>query len=302
MVTTCLLAALAGLVACPAADAAKLAAELAPIVAAHKGDIAVSVRHLPSGAVYGHNADAVMPTASLIKLSILVDLYARVAEGKVALADKVTLTQDDCVPGSGVITDNISPGAVLSVLDCARLMITVSDNTATNLVLDKTTIAGPVARMKRMGYPETRVNAKVFKGSKTTIDPERSKQYGLGSTTARETTGLLADLARGKAVSAAADREILAILLKNQDNESLARDLPPGAAFAHKSGWVSAARTDAGLIYYNGKPLVAICVLTNNIVDRRSALDNATQVVIGKVGRRVYDHYKTMHPAPAKKK
>ena len=285
--------------ALPAIDSATLAAELAPIIASHKGDIAVSVRYLPIGSVYGHNADTVMPTASLIKLSILTDLYAQAAEGKLKLDDKLTLTKDDCVPGSGVITDNISPGAVLTVLDCARLMITVSDNTATNLVLGKTTIAAPCARMKAMGFPETRINAQVFKGSKTSIDPERTKKYGLGSTTAAETTGLLAKLARGEAVGPGADKEILAILRKNQDDASLARDLPNGVTLAHKTGAVNAARTDAGLMYFRGKPVVAICVLTDNNADRRWVNGNAAQVVLGKVGRAVHDHYAPLYPAKA---
>ena len=259
------------------------------------------MRYLPTGTVYGHNADAVMPTASLIKLSILTDLYAQAAEGKLKLDDKITLKKDDCVPGSGVITDNISPGAVLTVLDCARLMITVSDNTATNLVLGKTTIAAPCARMKALGFPETRINAQVFKGSKTSIDPERTKKYGLGSTTARETTGLLAKLARGTAVNPKADKEILAILRKNQDNASLARDLPGGVTLAHKTGAVNASRTDAGLMSFRGKPVVAICVLTDNNADRRWVNGNAAQVVIGKIGRAVYDHYAPLYPALPKK-
>ena len=293
--------ALALVAAFPVADGGKLAAELAPIVATHKGDIAVCVRHLPSGASYAHNADAVMPTASLIKLAIVTDLYAQVAEGKLKLDDRVTLTKDDCVPGSGILTDNIAPGAVLTVGDYAKLMMIFSDNTATNIVLGKTTIAGPCARMKAMGYPETRINAQVFKGSKTSIDKDRTKKYGLGSTTARETVGLLGDLARGEAVNAASDKAILAIMLRNEGKDSLVRDLPESVKVAHKTGAVNAARTDAGLIYFNGVPTVAICVLTDNNVDQRWVKDNAAQVVIGKIGRAVYDHYSKLHPPRPKK-
>ena len=293
--------ALALVAAFPVADGRKLAAELAPIVAAHKGDIAVCVRHLPTGATYRHNADQVMPTASLIKLAIMTDLYAQVAAGKLKLDDRVTLTKDDCVPGSGILTDNIAPGAVLTVGDYAKLMMIFSDNTATNMVLGKTTIAAPCERMKSMGYPETRVNAQVFKGSKTSIDKDRTKKYGLGSTTAAETVGLLGDLARGQAVDAESDKAILAIMRRNADKDSLVRDLPEGVPVAHKTGAVNAARTDAGLIYFYNTPTVAICVLTDNNADRRWVVDNAAQVVIGKVGRAVYDHYTPMYPPRPKK-
>ena len=285
----------------PVADGNKLAAELAPIIATHKGDIAVCVRHLPTGARFGHNADTVMPTASLIKLAIMTDLYAQVAAGKIKLDDRVTLTKEDCVPGSGILTDNIAPGAVLTVGDYAKLMMIFSDNTATNMVLGKTTIAAPCERMKTMGYPETRINAQVFKGSKTSIDQDRTKKYGLGSTTAAETVGLLCDLARGKAVNVESDKAILTIMKRNADKELLVRDLPESVPFAHKTGAVNAARTDAGLIYFYNKPTVAICVLTDNNVDRRWVVDNAAQVVIGKIGRAVYDHYAPLYPPRPKK-
>ncbi len=289
-------------VVCPAAhadaDSRVLAARVAPIVAEHQGRIAVAVRDLRGGTAFTHNADDPMPTASLIKLAVLVDLYAQAHEGKLSLDKRLTLTQADCVPGAGVLTDSFTPGASLTLRDAARLMITVSDNTATNLVLGQTTIPAPNASMTALGFPNTRVNALVYKGSTTSVDPARTKKYGLGSTTAREMVGLLAKLDADTVVTPAACREMLGILRKNHDSEMLVRLLPDGTAVAHKTGAVSDARTDAGIVYVRGKPAVAVCVLTCENADKRWVVDNAAQLVIARVGRAVYDHFAARAPAP----
>ena len=237
-----------------------------------------------------------MPTASLIKLAVMVETFRLFETRKFNFDHKLTLTKEDTVPGAGVLTDSFSPGATFTLLDAVRLMITVSDNTATNMVLDTITIPATNATMANLGFPETRINAKVFKGSTTSVDPARTKKYGLGSTTAREMTGLLELIATRKAVSPTACDEMLGILKKNHDNEMLVRGLPTGTAFAHKTGAVSNARTDAGVIYLKGKPAVVICVLTDENADQRWLVDNDAQVVIGKIGRAVYDHFAPAEP------
>ena len=274
-----------------------LGAKLDAIAATHKGKIAVGVKNLATGEEFFLKGDDVMPTASLIKLAVMVETFRLFEDRKFQYDHKLTLTKEDTVPGAGVLTDSFSPGATFTLLDAVRLMITVSDNTATNMVLDAVTIPATNATMANLGFPETRINAKVFKGSTTSVDPARTKKYGLGSTTAREMTGLLELIATRKAVSPTACDEMLGILKKNHDNEMLVRGLPTGTAFAHKTGAVSNARTDAGVIYLKGKPAVVICVLTDENADQRWLVDNDAQVVIGKIGRAVYDHFT---PPPTK--
>ncbi len=283
----------------PAARTQALAQAIAPLVKAHQGKVAVVVRHLRTGEGYTHAADEVMPTASLIKLPVLVEAFWQAEEGKISLDTKLTLTKDDCVPGSGVLTDCFSPGATLTVRDAARLMITVSDNTATNLVLGQVGIPSPNARMATLGFPNTRVNAKVFKSKDTSIDRERTKKYGLGSTTAREMVGLLGLLHAGRVASPKACTEMLGILRKTQDNEKLVRLLPAGTVLAHKTGSVSDAKTDAGILYLNGRPAVAVCVLTCDNADQRWLVDNQAQLTIARIGRAVYDHFAPREPKPA---
>lgn len=273
-----------------------LGAKLGAIAATHKGKIAVGVKDLATGEEFFLKGDDVMPTASLIKLAVMVETFRLFEDRKFQYDHKLTLTKEDTVPGAGVLTDSFSPGATFTLLDAVRLMITVSDNTATNMVLDAITIPATNATMATLGFPETRINAKVFKGGTTSVDPARTKKYGLGSTTAREMTGLLELIATKKAVSPTACDEMLGILKKNHDNEMLARGLPTGTAFAHKTGAVSNARTDAGVIYLKGKPAVVICVLTDENADQRWLVDNDAQLVIGKIGRAVYDHFAPAEP------
>src|SRR5215470_716147 len=138
-----------------------------PLVKAHKGKVAIAVKHLGTGETYFLNADRVMPTASLIKLPILIEAYLQADEGKLKLGDTLTLRDADKVPGSGILTANFSDGATFPLKDALRLMTVFSDNTATNLVLDRIGIKAVNERMAAWGLKETRLNAKVFLGSKT---------------------------------------------------------------------------------------------------------------------------------------
>jgi beta-lactamase class A len=271
-------------------DIPSLEARLAPLAKAHKGKVAIAVKHLATGESYYLNADEPMPTASLIKVAVLIETYMQVQEGKLKLNDTVTLHDADKVPGSGILTRLFSDGAAFSLRDAVHLMIAVSDNTATNLVLDKVGIVPVNKRMEEWGFPNTRINAKSFRGSTTSVDPERTKKFGLGSTTAREMTGLLEQLLVGERVKPGPKHCILGHLRSNEDADKFPRNLPPEAALAHKDGSVNDARTDAGILYTpNG--VIVLCVLTTDNEDRRWVKDNAGNVVCSKVAREVYDHF-----------
>ncbi|MBA4063585.1 MAG: serine hydrolase [Isosphaera sp.] len=272
------------------APAPTLEARIAPLAKAHKGKVAVAVKNLKTGEEFYLAADEVMPTASLIKLPVMVEAFWQAEEGKVKFDTTLTLKKDDKVPGSGILTPHFSDGATFPLKDAVRLMIVFSDNTATNLVLDQIAIPSTNERMKTLGMAETRVNAQVFKGSKTTVDPERSKTYGLGSTTARETVQLLELIEAGKVVSADACKEMLRHLRACDDKEMFARFLPAGVALAHKTGAVSDARTEAGIAYTKAGP-VALCVLTTQNEDKRWAKDNAAELLLANVAKEVVEHF-----------
>jgi beta-lactamase class A len=272
------------------ADRSSLEAQLAPLAQAHKGKVAIAVKHLESGESYYFNADEVMPTASLIKVAVLIETYLQADEGKLQLTEPVTLHSADKVPGSGILTYHFSDGATFPLRDAVRLMIAFSDNTATNLVLDKIGIVNVNQRMEAWGYPHTKINAKVFRGSTTSVAPERTKKYGLGSTTAREMAGLMEELLIGERIRPPVKQCILGHLRKNEDKDKFPRLLPPGTVVVHKDGSVTEARTDAGIIYTPSGPVV-ICVLTNGNEDHRWQSDNAGNMLCAKVAKEVYDHF-----------
>jgi beta-lactamase class A len=277
----------------PAAGAqpqSALGARLAPLAKAHKGKVAIAVKHLETGESYYLNSDAVMPTASLIKLPVMIEAYLQADAGKFKLTDKVALKDADKVPGSGLLNYHLSDGATLSVRDLVRLMIALSDNTATNMVLDKVGIADVNRRMAEWGLKETRLNAKVFRGATTSVDPARTRRYGLGSTTAREMVTLLEEFMLGERVRPALKQAMLGHLRKNEDKDKFPRLLPFGTTVAHKDGAVSDARTDAGLLY-TPAGVIAVCVLTNGNADRRWASDNAGNLLCARVARAVCDYF-----------
>jgi beta-lactamase class A len=274
-----------------------LESRLAALAKAHKGKVAIAVKHLDTGAACYVNADTPMPTASLIKLPVMVEVYQQVAEGKVKLTDKVTLKTRDKVPGSGILTAHLSDGATFCLRDAVRLMIVFSDNTATNLVLDRIGIPGTNKRMEGWGFPNTKIHAKVFLREMTSIDPERSKKFGLGSTTAREMIALLERLYRGKAGSAEASRDMLDHLKNCDDKNKLTRFLPEGTVVAHKTGSLPRVRTDAGIIYLKDNP-VAVCVLTTDNEDTRWAADNAGNLLCARVGKEIYDFFSSARKKP----
>jgi beta-lactamase class A len=278
------------LLACLLPADAGLAPKLAPLAKAHQGDVAVAVKHLGTGEAFFLNADEPMPTASLIKVAVLVELYLQADEGKVHMRDLATLKNADKVPGSGILTQHFSEGAALPLRDCARLMCVYSDNTATNLILDKVGIKNVNDRMGAMGLKETRINAKVYRGSVSSVDPARTKKYGLGSTTAREMVLLFEKLHTGDGFRPPVKLAMLEHLKKNDDDVKFGRLKLPGVTFAHKDGSVNASRTNAGIMYSPSGP-IALCVLTDNNKDRSWGKTNAGDKLCADVARAVYDYF-----------
>jgi D-alanyl-D-alanine carboxypeptidase (penicillin-binding protein 5/6) len=282
------LALLLFLLLCHTASAQSLSQRLTPLISAHEGDVAVAVKHLTKGETFNYKADEPMPTASLIKLPIMLEAYRQAAEGKFSLDDRVTFTDDDKTPGSGILSTHFSSGASFSVRDAIRLMIAYSDNTATNLVLAKIGLPATNQTMEGLGFPNTKVHAFVFRPM-SSIAPERSKEFGLGSTTASDMIRLVELINAKKVVNETACDAMLEHLRRCEDKR-LSRLLPTGVKVAHKTGSVAAVRTDAGLIEAKSGP-IAICVLTKNNKDQRWTDDNAGEVLTSKIAREVYDYF-----------
>jgi beta-lactamase class A len=272
------------------ADDPSLESRLMPLIQAHKGKVAVAIKNLKTGEAFLYHADDPMPTASLIKFPIMVESYRQAAEKKVDLDEMITLKQGDKVPGSGILTDHFSAGATFPLRDVIHLMIVYSDNTATNLVLDKIGIGTTAETMERLGYPNTKAHSKVFRRD-TSVFPERSKKYGLGSTTAAEMIRLCEALQKGELVSKEASEAMLKHMRACDDKDKFPRFLPPGTKVAFKTGSVDASKTAAGIIECGQGP-VAACVMTDENEDKRWVTDNAGNRLCAEVARVVFEHYK----------
>lgn len=275
------------------ASAETLADRLLPLIQAHKGKVGLAVKHLTTGEEFYYHSDDPMPTASLIKVAVMVETYRQAAEKKVDLEQKLTLRDEDRVPGSGILTQ-LSPGLSLSLRDAVRLMMALSDNTATNLVLDAIGLGSTAATMERLGYPNTKIHSKVFKRS-TSLFRERSEQFGLGSTTAREMVRLMESIQRQQVVSPEACEAMLGHLRACQDSQKFPRFLPEGTRVAYKGGSVDECRTAAGILTTPSGPIV-LCVLTNENEDQRWVPDNAGDRLCAEVAREVAGYFNP--PAP----
>lgn len=271
------------------ASAESLADTLKPILESYPGEAGVVVRHLESGEEFEWRADVVQPTASLIKLAVMITAYRQSDAGQLDLGRMVELQAADKVPGSGILTDHFSPGTKISLRDAIRLMIRWSDNTATNLVIRETGLGAVSETMQSLGFPNTQLHSFVYRGD-TTIAPERSRLFGLGSTTAGETVRILESLHRGSIASPPSCAAMLEHLKNCEDRTKLVRDLPETVKAAHKTGAVSASRCDAGIIY-GPKGAFAVCVLTTANPDRSWKDDNAAHVLMGKLGKASYDYF-----------
>lgn len=286
-----LLAAALGLGASPALAGAdeSLESRLMPLIQAHKGKVAVAVKNLSTGESFAYHADEPMGTASLIKFPIMVEAYRQAAEKKVDLDKPVTLKKGDKVPGSGILTAHFSDGATFPLRDAVHLMIVYSDNTATNLVLDEIGIASTAETMEKLGYPNTKAHSKVFRRD-TSAFPERSKVFGIGSTTAAEMVRLSEALQKKELVGPEASAAMLKHMEACDDKDKFTRFLPPGTKVAFKTGSLDAAKTAAGIIQTPEGP-VALCVLTDDNEDKRWVTDNAGNRLCADVARAVYDHF-----------
>ena len=258
-----------------------------PLIKGYQGDVAVAVYHFESDTHWSLRGDVVMPTASLIKLPVMIEAYRQVAAGRVKLDQQIELHKDDMVQGSGILTSHFSPGTSLSLRDAIRLMIVYSDNTATNLVVDAISLPATTAAMKELGYAETQLNAKVFRRD-VSIAPERSEKYGLGSTTALDMVHLLTRLKRGELANPESTEAMLDHLVHCDDKSRFSLLLPSKVKVAHKTGSVTRVRTDAGLLMGPGCT-IALCVLTDNNKDIRWTDDNAGNKLSADIAKIVYD-------------
>ena len=261
------------------ADTAALHRTLDSLAGAHHGVVGYTVHNLDTGERLERRGDETFPTASLIKVSVLVTVYDLVEKGTLGLDDPLTVLKIDKVGGSGLL-QFMHDNSTITVHDAAWLMTTISDNTATNLLLDRIIIRRVWDKMEKLGLMHTKVHSKSFLRS-ASVAVDSSVKYGLGVTTPNEMARLFALLAEGKAVSPKADSAMLDILAHNENFEKLQRFVV-GLRVPHKTGETDQVRTECGLFPLQSR--VAYCVLTKENKDERYMIDNEAHVMMARMG------------------
>jgi beta-lactamase class A len=266
------------------------------------GIVGVSATNLLTGEEVGVNADVRFPTASTIKTAVMVEVYHQAAEGKLSLDERIPLRAADKVGGSGVL-NGLGDGITLSVRDLVHLMIVLSDNTATNLLVARVTAKAVDDRMLTYGLKETRIFRPTFRDGKPDVFPELEREFGLGMTTPREMARLMALIAGGKAVSADASAAMLATLRRQQDRAMIPRLLPAESSLeignktgtdAEKlpddSGRRGAIRADAAIVTGKGVKYV-VAIYARRGTDRSYGVDNASVLAGARISRIIFDRF-----------
>jgi len=255
---------LAALAFTVAASAQPLPDRLNARISGFSGTVTLYAKNLDTGATFGIGETAPMRTASTIKLPIMLAVFDAVERGRMKWTDPVTVNPADKVSGSGIVATEISDGVQLPLRDVLNLMMVLSDNSATNLILDRITADAVNAYLDKLGLPGTRALRKILgaqdlKASAAGKLPENQK-YGLGVSTPRDMVTILEKLERGEIVSAAASREMISIMKRCRDDNGIRRRLA-GTPIANKTGSLDALRSDVGIVYSkDGRIAMAITV------------------------------------------
>ena len=186
------------------------------VVRAFRGQIGVAAIDLRSGETIAVDADSRFPTASTIKTAVMIEAWQQAADGRLGMGTTLTLKEADKVGGAGVLR-GFHDGLALTVADLIQLMIVLSDNTATNLLIERVGTARVNEQLESYGLKETKLFRPTFRDGKADVLPELEREFGLGMTTPREMARLMALIAEGKAVNRQASDAMLTTLRRQQD-------------------------------------------------------------------------------------
>ena len=258
-----------------------------PIVASFKGKVSLFAKNLDTGETYALNADERVRTASTIKIAVMIEAFARVAEGKAKWTDEVVLTKEKKVSGSGILGE-LSDGLKLTLRDAVNLMMILSDNTATNLVLDVLTTDAVNARMESLGFKQIKIMRKVGSGGESMAgkDPE-NKKYGLGMATPREMVLVMEKLERGEIISAAVSKEMIELMKREQGRNAIGRSLW-NVPMASKYGALDRLRSAIGILYTrNGR--IAMAISCDDMPETMWSVDNPAYLLISRLSEVLSD-------------
>lgn len=229
------------------------------------GKVWVYAKNLDSGEEYSYRGDEQVRTASTIKTPIMAETFRQVAEGKLTWEDQLEVTAQNKAGGSGILRE-FSPGSKVDLKTAVILMIVLSDNTATNLVLDKVTSDAVNEYMGKLGLKDTLSMRKIGGGgdSKAWLNDNRNRLFGLGRSSPKDMVRLLEMLEKGEVVSKEASNEMLAILKRQQYKDGIGRAVSDTMQVASKSGSLDRLRSDVGIVYTR-RGRIAMAITTDDM-------------------------------------
>jgi len=233
------------------------------------GVMGVAIEDLASGDHYFQNEEEVFAQASSIKITVLANLYLQAQQGKLKLTDPYTVQASDLVPDSDIM-NGLTPGVTrVTLRDLATMMVAVSDNAATNVLIDRVGMDNVNAMLDGLGLKNTRLRRKM-------MDLEAAKQGRENISTPREMMTLLDAIYHGKVLNKESTEEFFKMLSTNKDSW-IPRDLPAGLKVANKPGALEAVRNDSGIVFVEGRPYV-ICVMTSFLRNEREGEEAISKV------------------------
>ena len=279
--------------------------QLATIVRDFRGVMGVAAIDLESGRTIAISGETRFPTASTIKTAVMLEAYHQAAEGKLSLDATYTLEESAKVGGSGVL-NGMRAGLTVTGADLVHLMIVLSDNTATNMLIERLGTARINSRLDSYGLRETRLFRPTFRDGRPDVLPELEREFGLGMTTPIEMAKLMALIGTGKAVNAKASESMLSTLRKQQDRAMIPRLLPSlrGLNVGNKTGTDEEkhpgpdgvrrhVRADAGIVTGPGFSY-AIAIYARQIEDTRWGVENDALTTGARISRLLFEHSSTV--------
>ena len=258
---------------------AKLEAEIDRVADHLDGVLGYAIKDLSTGESFYHNADLVFPTASSIKLAVLLELMHQDQEGKLSLNEKHTVRHSELPPGdTDPILHMLGDGTVTMTLrDVATFMVVLSDNGATNILIDRVGMDNINAEIGRLGLAQTHLRRRM-------IDIEAARRGDENVSTPRELMVLLEKVREGGALDAAHTKEYFDLLGLPKDS-LFNKALPSTVRIEDKPGALDAVRSDAGIIEVPGHP-IAMSVMTTYL-----ASNNEGERAIKQITRLAYEHF-----------
>ncbi len=279
-------------------------ARIAAKIEAFHGEMGLYAKDLDTGRVIAVNADQRFPTASLIKVAVMAEVFRQIDAGKIRHDTTVTLKEADKAGDETVPLNMLHAGAVLTVDDLLRFMIAYSDNTATNLLVELVGTASVDALLDSFGLAKTRLYRPTFRDGHADVLPQEEKEFGLGSTTPREIARLVELIAEGRVVNRAAGDAMIALLATQQDRAMIPRSLPVGSGeilVANKTGWDEEKNPDANgfqgdvrndaAYVKTPKTRYVLAICARRIRDKSPGVDNETLRLGAELSRMVYDAF-----------